>query len=338
MSGSMKFVIVYCLVFAVLLFGFNYVVANDHISLPLYPYCLSENCVTMEFGVQGRYDPSFLLKERNAVIIAETDDRSLIGLFDPTLKYYFSATKYIAPGVFRYFSFGDYEKKERVGISIREVSLKKDPTEAEYSELERKYNLKVIHAFDHSSGISCDNHHIEMVVNLFALDGREIKRLYIDSEYPQEIDEIVGKFESQGFVRLETGVHHSIWTSLGVVPKLKKYVSFFTYGMYIAVFLLIYLCFVYTAHLRRNIVVSLICGATVFGIAKKIVLPLFVYSVFSSIFTGCSVVIYMHVLGKYKMNLYHFLEVLSFVTTVLAISLLTGTLVQFSKGAVSDVN
>ncbi len=337
-SDNIRFLAACCLIFVIMLFCFNYIMANDYITLVPNPYALGKSYAVMEAKLASEYDLAFLLKKRNVVIVAETTDQSMVGIFDPTLKYYFASTKFIAPERFRYFSFDDYENSKRVGISIREVSPENNPLGVNYSELENKYNLKIINAFDYFSKISYYNREMEVVVNLFALDTREIRRLYIDSEYTYEIDEVVRELASQGFVRVKPYTYRSIWTSFAVISKLKKYVTFFSNGMYMAVFLLIYLCFVYTGSLRKFIAVSLTCGATWIGIARKTVVPLLFYGVISSAVSGCIAGFYLHILGKYVMDIGNFLEIMAFTVLILSISLIMGLFFQFIKGRVSNVN
>lgn len=105
-----KNIIFYILIFAVnsiILIAANYVVGNT-ISIPYELY--ETRRVFVPTGKVKNFDWDFLL-ERNVVLVAETSDSKVVGLYDPGMYYFVNSTKALDPRYLRYFSNEDYIKR-----------------------------------------------------------------------------------------------------------------------------------------------------------------------------------------------------------------------------------
>ena len=105
----------------IVVLGLNYIVGRDLI----YPdYDMSENFVKLKSNGNNsnkKNDFDFLLEFDDIKVIAETNRNGLIGLYNPTMDYYYKSTKFNALGRLRYFSMEDYKDKVKVGIIIRDI-------------------------------------------------------------------------------------------------------------------------------------------------------------------------------------------------------------------------
>jgi len=110
-------IIFYILIFAVnsiILIAANYVVGNT-ISIP---YELQETRrIFVPTGKVKNFDWDFLL-ERNVVLVAQTSDSRVVGLYDPGMYYFVNSTKVLDPRYLRYFSNEDYLKKTDTGVAL----------------------------------------------------------------------------------------------------------------------------------------------------------------------------------------------------------------------------
>lgn len=95
----------------IVVLGLNYVVGGDLI----YPdYSMSKNFVKLKADKSISKDNNFdfLLEYDDIKVVAETNQNGLIGLYNPTMDYYYNSNGFNELGRLRYFSMDDYRDKE----------------------------------------------------------------------------------------------------------------------------------------------------------------------------------------------------------------------------------
>jgi len=178
----------------IVVLGLNYIVGRDLI----YPdYDMSENFVKLKSNRNNsnkKNDFDFLLEYDDIKVIAETNRNGLIGLYNPTMDYYYKSTKFNALGRLRYFSMDDYREKKKVAININEISPNfRHTKETSFFDIPEVKGMEYINTFDPNSTIYKDG--LRVIVNLFALSSTSFDTIYIDSDNVKHLEEINADFK-----------------------------------------------------------------------------------------------------------------------------------------------
>lgn len=100
----------------ILVLSFNYIVGSD---LKENKYLMNDfsMCFVKE-DKDENIDFDFLLNFKDVSIVGEVFDKSVLGIFDPSMKYYVSANKRVNLSYLRYFSMEDYKNKLKTKIEL----------------------------------------------------------------------------------------------------------------------------------------------------------------------------------------------------------------------------
>ncbi len=297
------------------IFCINYAVSNYVHNE--FPYEMTQNYVALKAkeNISKTNDGfDFLTMYKNISVVAETDDRELIGLYDPTMKYYIGSTKFVNSEMFRYFSPEDYANKNRVGIVIYPIIEILENGFPDNSKIEDFYNINVINIFDTNSYIVEND--CRVVMNLFAIEPEKIKTIYIDSENIDNIEIIKSKIEKYGYEQQHIEpppVLKAVYSSL----QLKRYVLFMFQSLVALYFLLLYVTALYSYRYAKHIYISRMCGATLGSMLKllsrRVLLPI----IFISIIPPSITSLYLWVINKNYMTFINLFDIQLFLTTSL---------------------
>lgn len=175
---NLSFFVILFLANCSILLGLNYLVSNLELN---NKYGMSSNVMSFNVVDSSLLNFNYILENENIRVIAETDNKSIIGLYDPSYYYYINANKIISPSEFRYFSSEDYTSNSNVSIYIEDLSeVLQNEDRFNIVDINNKYNTKIINILDKDSEIYADN--IKLVKNLFSLEKSSIKKIYIDAD------------------------------------------------------------------------------------------------------------------------------------------------------------
>ncbi|MET3617895.1 hypothetical protein ABID14_001530 [Peptoniphilus olsenii] len=295
-----KLILLYFIVInSVLILGTNYLFGDikfDNV------YSLSNNHILLEKDKKDNSieELQFLQGYDDIVAIAETNNESLIGIYDPSMEYYVAATKFINPNDFRYFDTEDYKEKNKVGIVITSIDkIKKGGISEIDDELIRKYyNLDIINYFDTSSKIVYKN--LRIVENLFALDSNVINKIYIDSDNLKELKTVKESMKDLGYIEIKPN-NSSIVSSF-----IKSFLDSTSHSRTVIMTLLavfiaeVYVLNLYVSEMKKRYSVKF---------SSFILLSLLCIFV-SLILTG----LYLHLIGKLSLGVVNFIEIQVFLT------------------------
>ncbi|MGY3776029.1 hypothetical protein [Helcococcus sueciensis] len=171
---------VYSLIFIAnlaFLMGFNYLIGNSFYN---NKYNMPKDYLEFEKVNDSDFNLDELKNYKDINIIAETNDETIIGLYNPDNNYYINSSKILNADIFRYFSNDDYIQNKNVSIYIGSIRDLMQKSEIDFTPLENRFNTEIINYFDYDASIYEND--IILVKNLFSIDSNEITKLYVFSE------------------------------------------------------------------------------------------------------------------------------------------------------------
>ena len=311
----------------IIILGLNYVVGRDLI----YPdYDMSENFVKLKLNGKNsnkKNDFDFLLEYDDIKVIVETNRNGLIGLYNPTMDYYYKSSKFNELGKFRYFSMDDYKNKKRVAINIDKVSPDNfvDTKDISILDISEVKNMEYINTFDPNSTIYKDG--LRVIVNLFALSSNTFDTIYIDSDNVKHLEEIKDKIKNLGYDEVKLNIFNNrkplitnIFNSLS-----DRYAKFILQGVVATYLLFCYVFVVYLSKYNKYFRVCLECGATFKEVLKNFLKQSLLFNVIAGLISSIFIYIFLNYISKYL----SFTELLG-VSIFITITSMVLTLAKFS--------
>lgn len=334
-----KNIIFYILIFAVnsiILIAANYVVGNT-ISIP---YELHETRrVFVPTGKVKNFDWDFLL-ERNVVLVAETSDSKVLGLYDPGMYYFVNSTKVLDPRYLRYFSNEDYIKKTDTGVALINIdtmfrSGKLSPyiIKKEMKRAADKYNIDIIGALDivsvgyGSLEESYPTDEFAVFKNIFKLNSNLIKKIYVDvpeTEKFNEMEKVSEVLKEKGFTEIsEKKAKPVIKAFIHAVLNYRKYERFILYCAMASLSVFIYTSVIYLWKYKEYIYISRVCGTDFFKMYKLILKYSIFQIVLISMVASFGIWIYLGLIKEGIMSIFDYI-VVDFIFLLLFLLCITG--------------
>jgi hypothetical protein len=320
-----KNIIFYILIFAVnsiILIAANYVVGNT-ISIPYELYETRRVFVPTE--KVKNFDWDFLL-ERNVVLVAETSDSKVVGLYDPGMYYFVNSTKALDPRYLRYFSNEDYLKKTDKGVALINIdtmfrSGKLSPyiIKKGMKRAADTYNIDIIGALDIASvgygslEESYPTEEFAVFKNIFTLKSNIIKKIYVDVPETEKIDELEKVSEvlkENGFTEIsEKKAKPVLEAFIHAVSNYRKYERFILYCAVASVAVFIYTSVIYLWKYKEYIYIGRVCGADFFKMYKLILKYSIFQIVLISMVSSFGIWIYLGQIKEGIMSIFDYIVV-----------------------------
>ncbi|MFM1524394.1 MULTISPECIES: hypothetical protein [Helcococcus] len=286
-----------------LILGFNYIVSralyNNKYQMPPnhFEFVATKDNLNIEYEKLNKFN-----RYGDLIFIAETKDEKLIGLYDPDNKYYAESTKILNPYEYRYFSENDYKNGIDVGVYIGLIDDILYSSNFDISSLDSKYNTEVINYFDYNSAIY--EKPIEIVKNLFALDAKDITKIYvIDEDENLKKNKIVNFMNDYNYDLVKTNHFKTIKEAIGLLFNGRRYDVFMISSLLSIILVLILSLALYSKTKYKDIYVSQIHGASRFSY----ILNLFKSNIVRLIFIIASSTVlpalYLKLIHEYMLNL-----------------------------------
>lgn len=320
-----KNIIFYILIFAVnsiILIAANYVVGNT-ISIP---YELSETRrIFVPTEKVKNFDWDFLL-ERNVVLVAQTSDSKVVGLYDPGMYYFVNSTKVLDPRYLRYFSNEDYIKKTDTGVALINIdtmfrSGKLSPyiIKKGMKRAADTYNIDIIGALDIASvgygslEESYPTDEFAVFKNIFTLKSNIIKKIYVDVPETEKIDELEKVSEvlkENGFTEIsEKKAKPVLEAFIHAVSNYRKYERFILYCAVASVAVFIYTSVIYLWKYKEYIYIGRVCGADFLKMYKLILKYSIFQIVLISMVSSFGIWIYLGLIKEGIMSIFDYIVV-----------------------------
>ena len=334
-----KNIIFYILIFAVnsiILIAANYVVGNT-ISIP---YELHETRRVFVPTVKVKnFDWDFLL-ERNVVLVAETSDSKVLGLYDPGMYYFVNSTKVLDPRYLRYFSNEDYIKKTDTGVALINIdtmfrSGKLSPyiIKKEMKRAADTYSIDIIGALDivsvgyGSLEESYPTDEFAVFKNIFKLNSNLIKKIYVDvpeTEKFNEMEKVSEVLKEKGFTEIsEKKAKPVIKAFIHAVLNYRKYERFILYCAMASLSVFIYTSVIYLWKYKEYIYISRVCGTDFFKMYKLILKYSIFQIVLISMVASFGIWIYLGLIKEGIMSIFDYI-VVDFIFLLLFLLCITG--------------
>lgn len=318
-------IIFYILIFAVnsiILIAANYVVGNT-ISIP---YELQETRrIFVPTGKVKNFDWDFLL-ERNVVLVAQTSDSRVVGLYDPGMYYFVNSTKALDPRYLRYFSNEDYLKKTDTGVALINIdtmfrSGKLSPyiIKKGMKRAADTYNIDIIGALDIASvgygslEESYPTDEFAVFKNIFTLKSNIIKKIYVDMPETEKIDELEKVSEvlkENGFTEIsEKKAKPVLEAFIHAVSNYRKYERFILYCAVASVAVFIYTSVIYLWKYKEYIYIGRVCGADFLKMYKLILKYSIFQIVLISMVSSFGIWIYLGLIKEGIMSIFDYIVV-----------------------------
>ena len=318
-------IIFYILIFAVnsiILIAANYVVGNT-ISIP---YELSETRrIFVPTEKVKNFDWDFLL-ERNVVLVAQTSDSKVVGLYDPGMYYFVNSTKVLDPRYLRYFSNEDYIKKTDTGVALINIdtmfrSGKLSPyiIKKGMKRAADTYNIDIIGALDIASvgygslEESYPTDEFAVFKNIFTLKSNIIKKIYVDMPETEKIDELEKVSEvlkENGFTEIsEKKAKPVLEAFIHAVSNYRKYERFILYCAVASVAVFIYTSVIYLWKYKEYIYIGRVCGADFLKMYKLILKYSIFQIVLISMVSSFGIWIYLGLIKEGIMSIFDYIVV-----------------------------
>lgn len=284
----------------IIILGLNYIVGRDLV----YPdYDMSENFVKLKSNRNNsnkKNDFDFLLEYDDIKVIAETNRNGLIGLYNPTMDYYYKSTKFNALGRLRYFSMDDYREKKKVAININEISPNfRHTKETSFFDILEVKGMEYINTFDPNSTIYKDG--LRVIVNLFALSSTSFDTIYIDSDNVKHLEEIKDKIKNLGYDEVEFNRFNNRKPLItNILNSLSdRYAKFILQGVVATYLLFCYVFVVYLSKYNKYFRVCLECGATFKEVLKNFLKQNLLFNVIAGLISSIFMYIFLNHICKY---------------------------------------
>lgn len=318
-------IIFYILIFAVnsiILIAANYVVGNT-ISIP---YELNETRrIFVPTEKVKNFDWDFLL-ERNVVLVAETSDSKVVGLYDLGMYYFVNSTKVLDPRYLRYFSNEDYIKKTDTGVALINIdtmfqSGKLSPyvVKKGMKRAADTYDIDIIGALDIVSvGYvflegSYPTDEFAVFKNIFTLKSNIIKKIYVDVPETEKIDELEKVSEvlkENGFTEISEKKEKSVLEAfIHAVSNYRKYERFILYCAVASLSVFIYTSVIYLWKYKEYIYIGRVCGADFFKMYKLILKYSIFHIVLISMVASFGIWIYLGLIKEGIMSIFDYIVV-----------------------------
>ena len=318
-------IIFYILIFAVnsiILIAANYVVGNT-ISIP---YELNETRrIFVPTEKVKNFDWDFLL-ERNVVLVAQTSDSKVVGLYDPGMYYFVNSTKALDPRYLRYFSNEDYLKKTDTGVALINIdtmfrSGKLSPyiIKKGMKRAADTYNIDIIGALDIASvgygslEESYPTDEFAVFKNIFTLKSNIIKKIYVDMPETEKIDELEKVSEvlkENGFTEIsEKKAKPVLEAFIHAVSNYRKYERFILYCAVASVAVFIYTSVIYLWKYKEYIYIGRVCGADFLKMYKLILKYSIFQIVLISMVSSFGIWIYLGLIKEGIMSIFDYIVV-----------------------------
>lgn len=318
-------IIFYILIFAVnsiILIAANYVVGNT-ISIP---YELQETRrIFVPTEKVKNFDWDFLL-ERNVVLVAETSDSKVVGLYDPSMYYFVNSTKALDPRYLRYFSNEDYLKKTDTGVALINIdtmfrSGKLSPyiIKKGMKRAADTYNIDIIGALDIASvgyvflEESYPTDEFAVFKNIFTLKSNIIKKIYVDVPETEKIDELEKVSEvlkEKGFTEIsEKKAKPVLEAFIHAVSNYRKYERFILYCAVASVAVFIYTSVIYLWKYKEYIYIGRVCGADFLKMYKLILKYSIFHIILISMVASFGIWIYLGLIKEGIMSIFDYIVV-----------------------------
>jgi hypothetical protein len=334
-----KNIIFYILIFAVnsiILIAANYVVGNT-ISIPYELY--ETRRVFVPTGKVKNFDWDFLL-ERNVVLVAETSDSKVVGLYDPGMYYFVNSTKALDPRYLRYFSNEDYLKKTDTGVALINIdTMFKSGKLSPYAvkkgmkRAADAYSIDIIGALDivsvgyGSLEESYPTEEFAVFKNIFTLKSNIIKKIYVDVPETEKIDELEKVSEvlkEKGFTEIsENKAQPVIKACIHAVLNYRKYERFILYCAMASLSVFIYTSVIYLWKYKEYIYISRVCGTDFFKMYKLILKYSIFQIVLISMVASFGIWIYLGLIKEGIMSIFDYI-VVDFIFLLLFLLCITG--------------
>lgn len=332
-------IIFYILIFAVnsiILIAANYVVGNT-ISIP---YELNETRrIFVPTEKVKNFDWDFLL-ERNVVLVAQTSDSKVVGLYDPGMYYFVNSTKVLDPRYLRYFSNEDYIKKTDTGVALINIdTMFKSGKLSPYAvkkgmkRAADTYSIDIIGALDIASvgygslEESYPTDEFAVFKNIFTLKSNIIKKIYVDVPETEKIDELEKVSEvlkENGFTEIsENKAQPVIKAFIHAVLNYRKYERFILYCAVASVAVFIYTSVIYLWKYKEYIYIGRVCGADFFKMYKLILKYSIFQIVLISMVSSFGIWIYLGQIKEGIMSIFDYI-VVDFIFLLLFLLCITG--------------
>ncbi len=184
---ELPLILLYLIASFLVLLTVNYslgTVANDKD----FPYGLGIDYIEFKSLENEEFDFSEVINPdlyRNTTLVAKTNDSSVIGVFDPAMRYYHNSSKMTYPAKFRYFSQEDYRNENNVSV-VNSLYCNVD-------------GVEVIHCLE----ISSLPKEVRILKNVYAIQSNQIEGIFLRNDNKQEVLEIRKELEKVGFVLVE---------------------------------------------------------------------------------------------------------------------------------------
>lgn len=318
-------IIFYILIFAVnsiILIAANYVVGNT-ISIP---YELSETRrIFVPTEKVKNFDWDFLL-ERNVVLVAQTSDSKVVGLYDPGMYYFVNSTKVLDPRYLRYFSNEDYIKKTDTGVALINIdTMFKSGKLSPYAvkkgmkRAADTYNIDIIGALDivsvgyGSLEGSYPTDEFAVFKNIFTLKSNTIKKIYVDvpeTEKNDELEKVSEVLKENGFTEIsEKKAKPVIEAFIHAVLNYRKYERFILYCAVASLSVFIYTSVIYLWKYKEYIYIGRVCGADFFKMYKLILKYSIFHIVLISMVASFGIWIYLGLIKEGIMSIFDYIVV-----------------------------
>ncbi|MCI6610488.1 MAG: hypothetical protein MSH08_07035 [Ezakiella sp.] len=315
---------------AVVNMSVNYVILNDYNGIK-YGMDRNEFIFQRNKSENSSNGLDFLLKYNDLMVIAETNNKEILGVYDPTYFYFIYSTKFISYNK-RYFSMNDYKNKTKTSIFIYpiEVILKHGYGGVNIKYNEKKYDADIINIFDPYSTIAENNSDVKIVKNLFCLNNSEIDKIYLSGYHNHDKQKLKEAFLKNGFEPIKTK-SKSILKTFSELGDARDYVKFFfiSFVSVCALFLLMFNIYIHNYYENLNVYASV--GAKRKAIFMKKAILLFFQCVFISLITCLINSIYLKSFNKFSLNLEYVLQIEFVITVAILISILINFIFAYNK-------
>lgn len=307
----------------VIVFGINYLVGSDFSKIY---YGMSRDFVHFERVETKDTSLDFLKEYEDIKVIAQTNDNSIIGVYDPNMFYYINSSKVIYNGHYRYFSQNDYIKNSNVSIvSYPVVEMLNNGISIRQSEIkyfEEEYNTDIIHIFDIYSEIFQAEEDIKIAKNLFSINIGDITSIYIDSDSNRIINEATSKLISAGF-NLKSKAN-SIYETIKISFKGRLYVKFYLISTILFYILFIVVSFIFLSKYKIYMNAIRICGASIKEIfLNKFITNLITVLMLSTVSMTLSL-LYLDAFGLLSLSRANIMETCSLIlVTIIVVNLIS---------------
>ena len=260
------------------------------------------------------------------MLVAQTSDSKVVGLYDPGMYYFVNSTKVLDPRYLRYFSNEDYIKKTDTGVVLINIDTmfqtgKLSPyvVKKGMKRAADTYSIDIIGALDIVSvgyGFlegSYPTDEFAVFKNIFKLNSNLIKKIYVDVPETEKIDELEKVSEvlkEKGFTEIsEKKAKPVIEAFIHAVSNYRKYERFILYCAVASLSVFIYTSVIYLWKYKEYIYIGRVCGADFFKMYKLILKYSIFHIVLISMVASFGIWIYLGLIKEGIMSIFDYIVV-----------------------------